>query len=177
MGRRDIAEFLLAHGARPTVFSAAMMGQLEVVRAFLDADPGLFTTHGPHGISLVRHAMAGRDTSAHVVDYLQDRFGPDPVPFGFQPSEDVATRCSGQYRSGEEGAFGVVVGVRNDMLMVGTGETPSSRLLPVDGAADTFHPTGAPSVRLRFLGASGPAEALEVVDGPYTWRGDRAAGS
>ena len=128
-------------------------------------------------ISLMRHARAGRDQATHVVDYLQDRFGPDPVPFGFQPSEDVATRCSGQYRSGEEGAFGLVVGVRNDMLMVGTGETPSSRLLPADGAADTFHPTGAPAVRLRFLGADGPAEALEVVDGPYTWRGIRAAGS
>lgn len=177
VGRRDIAELLLTHGARPTVFSAAMMGQLEVVRAFLEADPGTFTTHGPHGISLVRHAMAGGDDAAHVVDYLLDRFGPDPVPFGFRPDADVATRCSGRYRSDAAEAFALVVGVRNDMLMMGTGETPSSRVLPVDGTTDTFHPTGAPSVRLRFLGVDGPAEALEVVDGPFTWRGERVAGS
>src|SRR5262249_53199767 len=35
MGRVDIADVLLANGARPTIFSAAMMGQLETVKAFI----------------------------------------------------------------------------------------------------------------------------------------------
>src|SRR3954447_8921058 len=39
MGRRDIAELLLAHGARIDVFVAAMLGELEIVRAILEAHP------------------------------------------------------------------------------------------------------------------------------------------
>ena len=35
MGRRDIAELLLAHGARIDVFAAAMLDQVEIVRAML----------------------------------------------------------------------------------------------------------------------------------------------
>jgi hypothetical protein len=38
-GRRDIAEYLIANGARPTLFSATMLGQLDVVKAFLAAHP------------------------------------------------------------------------------------------------------------------------------------------
>ena len=32
-GRKEIAEYLIANGARPTIFSAAMMGHLDVVKA------------------------------------------------------------------------------------------------------------------------------------------------
>src|SRR5512134_2437591 len=35
VGNREIAGLLLASGARPTLFSAAMLGQLEVVRALV----------------------------------------------------------------------------------------------------------------------------------------------
>jgi hypothetical protein len=40
VGTREIAEFLLANGATPTIFSAAMLGQIETVRAFVAAMPG-----------------------------------------------------------------------------------------------------------------------------------------
>src|SRR5215467_7419110 len=40
VGNREIAEFLIANGARPTIFSAAMLGQLDVVKAFIAAAPG-----------------------------------------------------------------------------------------------------------------------------------------
>ena len=58
-GRREIAEFLLANGAQPTMFSAAMLGQLDVVKAFVAASPGIQRTPGPHGIPLLAHARAG----------------------------------------------------------------------------------------------------------------------
>jgi hypothetical protein len=41
VGQRAIAEFLLENGAPPTLFSATMLGQLDVVRAFVAATPGL----------------------------------------------------------------------------------------------------------------------------------------
>src|SRR5262249_28866467 len=58
-GNREIAELLVENGARPTIFSAAMLGQLDVVKAFVAASPGIETVHGPHSITLLRHAMAG----------------------------------------------------------------------------------------------------------------------
>ncbi len=59
MGRRDIAELLLAHGARLDVFAAAMLGEVEIVRAILTAHPHLRDAQGPHTIPLRAHAEAG----------------------------------------------------------------------------------------------------------------------
>lgn len=59
MGRRDIAEFLLEHGARLDLFAAAMLGQLEIVKAALTAFPDAHRVRGPHGIPLLAHARAG----------------------------------------------------------------------------------------------------------------------
>ena len=56
MGRRDIAELLLAHGARMDIFAAAMLDEVDVVRALL---PLQRDTIGPHGIPLHAHAEAG----------------------------------------------------------------------------------------------------------------------
>jgi hypothetical protein len=56
MGRRDIAELLLAHGARMDVFAAAMLDEVEAVRALL---PLQGEARGPHGIPLRAHAEAG----------------------------------------------------------------------------------------------------------------------
>ncbi len=71
MGRRDIAVFLTAQGARIDVFAAAMLGQLDVVRAIVEASPATAGAFGPHGIPLLRHAIAGGDFAKTVVEYLQ----------------------------------------------------------------------------------------------------------
>lgn len=71
MGRRDIAEFLIEHGARVDLFAAAMLGQLDVVKALLTLQPKLIDAKGPHGFSLHFHAKAGKDGAAKVLEYLQ----------------------------------------------------------------------------------------------------------
>jgi len=70
VGRRDIAEHLLEHGARMDVFAAAMLGETEIVRAMLDAQPELREARGPHGIPLLAHAEAGGEQARDVVDLL-----------------------------------------------------------------------------------------------------------
>jgi hypothetical protein len=70
MGRRDIAELLLAHGARLDVFVAAMLGELDVVRAILAAHPEVREAKGPHGIPLRAHAEAGGEQAQAVVELL-----------------------------------------------------------------------------------------------------------
>lgn len=71
MGRRDIVEILLAAGARPDLFCAAMLGQLEIVKAWLTLAPQLIDARGPHGFSLHFHAQVGGAAAAPVLDYLQ----------------------------------------------------------------------------------------------------------
>jgi hypothetical protein len=70
VGRRDIAEYLLDKGARMDVFAAAMLGETEVVRAMLEAQPALRESLGPHGIPLVAHAEAGGEQASKVLDLL-----------------------------------------------------------------------------------------------------------
>jgi hypothetical protein len=175
-GRRQIAEFLIGHGAQPTIFSAAMMGEVDTVRAFLTADPSLHRMPGPHGISLLAHARVGGAEAAPVVDYLTDAFGDDDSPPAFPGDANVEARYGGRYRFDVEPPTEIGVAVRNGFLLVGAGEQPSSRVRAVDGEPHTFHPAGAPAVRLRFDVADGPARALIIVDGPLTLVGTRAAG-
>lgn len=69
MGNRAIAEHLLAKGARMDVFCAAMLGRIDIVKAFLAADPKVVDLPGPHRIPLIRHAMAGKQDA--VVELLK----------------------------------------------------------------------------------------------------------
>ncbi len=68
MGRRDIAEYLLAKGAPLTIFAAAMLGRLEDVERFLADDPGLASANGVHGISILYHtALSGNVQIADIL--------------------------------------------------------------------------------------------------------------
>jgi hypothetical protein len=71
MGRRDIARFLLEHGARIDLFAAAMLGEIGVLRAILDAHPEMRDARGPHGIPLIEHARAGGAGAREVLELLE----------------------------------------------------------------------------------------------------------
>jgi hypothetical protein len=83
MGRRDIVEYLLEKGARIDLFAAAMLGQLEAIKAFLTLQPKLIDAKGPHGFSLHFHAQVGGKDSENVLEYLQSikKIELKPVPF------------------------------------------------------------------------------------------------
>lgn len=89
MGRRDLVEFLLEKGARIDLFCAAMMGQLDAVKAFLTLQPKLIDAKGPHGFSLHFHAQVGGKEAEPVLDYLQSvkKVELKPNPFLKKPAE------------------------------------------------------------------------------------------
>jgi hypothetical protein len=66
MGRRDIAELLIEQGARVDIFAAAMLDEVDAVRALLS----LYREEpvGPHGIPLLAHADAGN--AQRVLEFL-----------------------------------------------------------------------------------------------------------
>lgn len=71
MGRRDIAEYLIENGARKDQFSAAMLGELDLVKAILSSHPCLKNALGPHGIPLIAHAEKGGEQAQKVVEFLK----------------------------------------------------------------------------------------------------------
>jgi hypothetical protein len=94
MGRRDIVAFLLEKGARIDLFCAAMLGQLDAVKAFLTLQPALIDARGPHGLSLHFHAQVGGKQSENVLDYLQSvkKVELKPIPFLKRPANSPAKK-------------------------------------------------------------------------------------
>ena len=89
MGRRDIVELLLAQGARIDLFCAAMLGQLDAVKAFLTLQPKLIDAKGPHGFTLHFHAQVGGQEAEPVLAYLQSvkKVELKPIPFLKPPAK------------------------------------------------------------------------------------------
>jgi len=71
VGSRDIAEFLISQGARMDLFTAVMLGRIDIVKPVVSAYPALLQSRGPHGLSLLHHARKGGDPAREVLDYLQ----------------------------------------------------------------------------------------------------------
>lgn len=160
-GNREIALLLIENGARPTLFSATMLGQLEVVRAFVQLSPGIQSLPGPHGIPLLTHARLGGDEAAEVVAYLEelgDAGGGGAVPIGKEERKVYL----GTYRFGEGQADTLRVFEGRLGMMVQRGETTARGLVHLGNHA--FHPAGAQAVRIEFDVSGGRAGALTVRD-------------
>jgi hypothetical protein len=63
LGNRELARYLLAHGARIDSFAAAMLGERAVMLALLAANPTTATIKGPHGYTLLYHVAIGGDVT------------------------------------------------------------------------------------------------------------------
>ncbi len=161
-GRREIAEFLLSHGAQPTLFSAAMLGQLPVVRAWVETVPGIQKTLGPHAITLLAHARAGGKDAAAVVAYLEGVGGADTRP----PTADLtpADRDAvvGRYTFGPGPRDRFDVDVRTDRLGIQRADGNRSLLFHTGGLV--FYPSGVPSVRIAFSREGAAVTGLTVAD-------------
>jgi hypothetical protein len=124
IGRREIAELLLAHGARPSIFSAAMLGQLGVVTTFVTASPGIQRTLGPHGINLLAHTRrrsgGGRGREVPRVGWRRRSSPTAPL----EPADRDAVVGEYVFATGARDYF--IVDVRSDKLGI---ERPGSPCL------------------------------------------------
>jgi hypothetical protein len=164
VGNREIAEILLANGAHPTIFSAAMLGQLEVVRALVTAAPGIQRTQGPHGINLLSHAKAGGAQSAAVVRYLES-LGDADTRYPAEPLAAAAEELTATYVFGPQPNERLVVSVPQRGGLVIKREGAVDRVLSHHGGR-VFNPAGAEAVRIRFAPATGRATTVTIEDGP-----------
>lgn len=160
MGNRPLAEYLIEHGARPSIFSAAMLGQLDVVKAFVAAQPGVQRIAGPHSISLLAHAQAGGTAAAPVLSYLES-LGDAGAPLAVPLSQNEMTRLTGAYIFGARPNDRLEVTVdRGQLLCTRTG-TMGRPLIHLGD--HTFYPVGAAAVRIRF-GSHDGKTTLSVHD-------------
>ena len=159
VGNKPIADFLLTHGARPTIFSAAMMGQLDAVKALIAARPGLQKTLGPHGITLMSHARAGGKDAEPVVEYLKALGDADtPAPStAIAPADRDALVGKYVYGPGPRDYF--TVDVQRDLLGIDRPSGPGRRNL-LHTANLVFFPTGVPTVKVAFA-----KDGLTIADG------------
>lgn len=171
VGNREIADALLASGARPTLFSAAMLGQLSVVKAFVEAHPGCQSIPGPHGITLLAHARNGGEKAKPVLDYLTSIGGADPVPAAVDLTPEQAQRYVGRYTFGPRDNDVVEVTFEKGGLRF-TRKGTSARNLTHRGD-HAFSPAGAPVVRIRFTVTGDAVSELAVFDPDVVLRAKR----
>jgi hypothetical protein len=162
VGQRAIAEFLLENGAPPTLFSATMLGQLEVVKAFIAATPGLQRIRGPHSLALMVHAKAGGPPAAAVVAYLES-MGDAALPLASEPlSDEDREMLDGRYVFGDRPRDSFTVATKPNQVAANRAGV-DARFLRHVGKLE-FVPPGAPAVRIRFEREGGKIVALTVAD-------------
>ena len=169
MGNRAIAEYLIAKGARPTLFSASMLGQLDVVKAFVAAQPGVQRIRGPHSISLLAHAKAGANAARPVFDFLQSLGDADAEPQTPLVDRD-AEAIKGTYIFGRGASQQIEVTVDKGQVVWTRTGMMGRPLFHLGGKV--FHPWGAPSVRIAFV-AQGESITMTVGDPDLVLVADR----
>ena len=164
MGNREIAQLLIDHGARPNLFTHAMMGHVDVVRATVDASPGVQSIPGPHGMTLVTHARAGGEAAASVLEYLLEKGGADPKISELELTDERKKQFVGRYRfhDGENDLFEVRMNSRGALSIRRAGEEFGPRLFHVE--ENGFSPSGSPSVRIRFQFQRGSVMGMSIHD-------------
>jgi len=171
-GQRRIAELLIDNGARPDIFTAAMLGQLAVVRAFVEAQPGVQRLHGPHGITLMAHARAGGKQAVNVVDYLERLGGADTGYPNHPLDETEKSQLLGRYESFDDPPIVVdIVEMREGSLGFRRSGRASRTLIHKEDGA--FHPVGAPDVQIAFSRSATDDALLTVHDPELIFRARR----
>lgn len=162
VGQRAIAELLLENGAPPTLYSATMLGQLDVVKAIIAVWPGAQRMRGPHSLSLMVHARAGGPPAAPVLRYLESLGDADlPMTNEALSPEDRAS-MEGRYVFGERARDHFVVDVQQNQIGLNRPGGTRRNLLHLGGFA--FCPPGAPAVRVRFEREGAKVIALTLSD-------------
>lgn len=172
VGNRPIAEYLISMGARPDLFTAAMLGHLDVVKAAVSATPGVQRIKGPHGITLLSHAKAGGDASKPVVAYLESLGDADQRP-KLEPLADAQVAALlGRYRYGTGGTDVFVVEKPKELLQIRRADQSLRNLFHLGDLA--FYPAGAEAVRFRFSRET-PAKSFTLHDPDLVLTAEREA--
>lgn len=181
VGRRDIVEVLIAHGARPDIFTYAMLGANRIVQAMIETTTGVHRIAGPHGISLLQHVKNGlrgdglsekqKAGSAALIDFLEGLEDNDPENNYLELSESDLEKYKGTYKygAGDNDGFLVEKNRRNKLSLIKLGE--GSNLGGGDLnciGQDKFTYNGIAAVDFTFIKKAGNITALVIQEPELT---------
>ena len=159
VGRRDIVLYLMGKGARPSIFTFAMLGAHEVVKQMVEFSPGIQTTMGPHGISLLDHAYYGErmkdkmnkneiDNLKRTIDYLESLGNAGGETY-IEETKAEQAKFLGDYKygEGEKDGFTISLNMKEKMALGPIGGFGGA-LYKIKDNLYTYN--GAPSVTVTF---------------------------
>jgi len=73
VGNKEIANYLIAQGARTNMFVLTMLGKTAIVKPFLEQFPKFVFAKGPHGLTLLHHAQRGGEDAKELLAYLDEK--------------------------------------------------------------------------------------------------------
>ncbi len=165
-GSREIALLLMEHGARPNIFSAAMLGQLDAVKGFIALQPNAHHIPGPHGIPLIDHARFGGEQAKPVLDYLESLQKPDEQSPEPELTEAQLQQYVGVYAFGESETQRIeIVTHRRGGLGIILPGASFARRMRYHGN-DAFAPSAIAATRVQFdrPAAGSKPDILKVLD-------------
>lgn len=173
VGRRDIAHYLISQGARPSIFTFAMLGAHDTVKSMIDFSPGIQTTMGPHGISLLDHAYSGErmkdkmtskenDNVKKTIDYLESLGNASGKKYIEETKEEQA-KFLGDYKYGEGETDGFTIGLNmREKMTLGPLGGFGGALYKIKENLYTYN--GAPSVNVTFDIQDDKVYSITVTD-------------
>lgn len=73
LGNKEIARYFIEKGARPNIYVLTMLGETTIVRSIIEKYPSLLNGKGPHGFTLLHHAIKGGDDAKELVEYFKEK--------------------------------------------------------------------------------------------------------
>ena len=172
VGRRDIVNYLISKGARPTMFTYAMLGAFNIVKGMIELSPNIQQTMGPHGISLLDHAKFGlrmRDKmstdqifeSEKLIDYLEKLGNAGGAKY--MEMKEPKDNYLGDYKygDGEKDGFTVKENMRK-MLSLGKLGKSGGGLHKIGN--NEFMYNGVPSVKITFQLENDTVTSLTIIE-------------
>jgi hypothetical protein len=169
VGRKDIVDFLMLNGARPDIFTFAMLGSYQIVKSIIEFTPGVQQIMGPHGISLLQHVKNGisgnnnnTDDSKKLLDYLTSLGNADGQTYQAMEDQDKQ-KYLGDYKYGNGEADGFSIKL-NGRKLISLGRLGKNGGALYKIGENRFIYNGAPSVIVSFLFENDKVISLTVTE-------------
>ncbi len=73
VGHKDMVNFLISKGARPTLHALTMLGKTNLVKPVLEEYPELINCLGPHGFTFLHHAQKGGEDALELLAFFEEK--------------------------------------------------------------------------------------------------------
>ncbi len=160
VGNKEIAELLISYGARPDLFTFTMMGNLPVVKSIIESTPGIQSSLGPHGITLLSHAknrllsksITDTDKSLiqNMIAYLTSLDNSDPKMNYLNLTDLDKQKLVGSYSYGKDEKDQLTVQLTNQGQLTIKGPQAKFARTLFKHEENVFSPIGALRVKIKF---------------------------